>query len=280
MSYIGNKPESYAGKIVGNGQCVAFVGDCSGAPPSSTWTAGGIVKATDVAKHTAIATFDDNGHYPNNPTGQHAAIFISKEEKGIWVWDQWTGQPVHKRFIQYKGFQGSWSNDADRFSVIEGSRIAKTLAKRLKLEDAICVNLGSLPQGAYGGTVLLIPAASFVAEARPYDHLHAAGITRLESVPADGFPVTGLGKFWELVLDLKPWSSLIGELRFQLVSYAGEQTRCRVLDIDGNIISDDMYPTPQGKLATIVVNGLGIARAELPQSPEVTLLGLCVKTLP
>jgi hypothetical protein len=120
MSYIANNPESYAGQVVGDGQCVAFVRQCSNAPVSSQWAKGVPVKTSNVAQSTAIATFDDDGNYPDSPTGQHAAIFIGKDGQGIWVWDQWVGQPVHKRLIRYKGLQGSWSNDADRFSVIEG----------------------------------------------------------------------------------------------------------------------------------------------------------------
>ena len=42
---------------------------------------------------------------------------------GIWVYDQWQGQPVHKRLIRFEGGSGAkWgskSNDGGRFAVIE-----------------------------------------------------------------------------------------------------------------------------------------------------------------
>ena len=102
MSYIGKDPESYEGKVVGNGQCVAFVRACAGAPASSTWTKGKVVKTSDVAKHTAIATFDDQGNYPNNPTGQHAAIFISKEGRmTAFEVQSWINQKLSMRRISF-----------------------------------------------------------------------------------------------------------------------------------------------------------------------------------
>jgi hypothetical protein len=43
--------------------------------------------------------------------------------RGIWVYDQWLGQPVHKRLIRFEGGSGgkwgSKSNDGTRFAVIE-----------------------------------------------------------------------------------------------------------------------------------------------------------------
>lgn len=40
-------------------------------------------------------------------------------ENGIWVWDQWQGQPVHERFINSRKGKGDAANDADRFFAIE-----------------------------------------------------------------------------------------------------------------------------------------------------------------
>ena len=70
-------------------------------------------------KGTAIATFV-NGKYPNQPTGNHAAIYVSQDGGGLWVYDQWAAQGmVKKRYIRFKGGVGSASNDGDAFSVIE-----------------------------------------------------------------------------------------------------------------------------------------------------------------
>jgi hypothetical protein len=40
-------------------------------------------------------------------------------DNGIWVWDQWQGQPVHERFINTRNGVGDAANDASRFYVIE-----------------------------------------------------------------------------------------------------------------------------------------------------------------
>ena len=68
---------------------------------------------------TAIATFNKSGKYASLPTGNHAAIYVSQDDKGLVVYDQWKGQPVHKRTIRFKNGVGSVSNDGDAFSVIE-----------------------------------------------------------------------------------------------------------------------------------------------------------------
>jgi hypothetical protein len=118
MSFIAKDPEGYHGKVVGTGQCVAFVEKCAGCPPSSSWKKGADVKGSEIPIGTAIATFID-GEYLNLPHGNHAAIYIEQDEHGITVWDQWTGQPVHKRVIRFKGIDcQDRSNNGDCFSVI------------------------------------------------------------------------------------------------------------------------------------------------------------------
>jgi len=120
MSYVATSPEKYAGQVVGDGQCVAFVRAASGAPATSSWTKGALVKGTNLAKGTAIATFDSDGTYGNHTDGtSHAAIFISQDATGLQVWDQWIGQPVHQRAIAFRGGQGKPVNDGDAFYVIE-----------------------------------------------------------------------------------------------------------------------------------------------------------------
>lgn len=118
MPYICKKPEDYKGLVVGNGQCVRFPQKCAGAPVTSSWKQGVKVKGNVVAKGTAIGTFVD-GKYPNAAHGNHAAIYIEQDAAGIWVWDQWTGQAVHKRLIRFKTDKASPSNNGNAFSVIE-----------------------------------------------------------------------------------------------------------------------------------------------------------------
>ena len=85
------------------------------------------MRNASIAKGTAIATFV-NGRYPNLPHGNHAALYISQDAGGIWVMDQWKGDPnkpkVSKRYLRTKGKwkNGTFvdpSNNADAFSVID-----------------------------------------------------------------------------------------------------------------------------------------------------------------
>ena len=118
MSYIAADPGSFDGQIVGDGQCVAFVKAAAGAPQTALWKQGALVKGAAIATGTAIATFQ-GGQYTNTPGTSHAAIFVSQDDNGLLVWDQWTGQPVHQRPIAFKGGVGSPVNDGDAFYVIE-----------------------------------------------------------------------------------------------------------------------------------------------------------------
>lgn|SRR5437667_8280280 len=120
MPYISENPEGYDGKQVGNGQCVVFVEVAAKAPHTFCWKKGIDVKgAANIKKGTAIATFT-NGKYTNYATGNHAAIYISQDKNGIWVYDQWTSQGmVKKRLIRFRNGTGSPSNDGSAFSVIE-----------------------------------------------------------------------------------------------------------------------------------------------------------------
>lgn len=71
-----------------------------------------------------------NGRYPNNRTGNHAALFVAHAGAGIWVMDQWKNDPIHKpaismRHIPKRGGMrqdGSYpdaSNNAEAYFVIE-----------------------------------------------------------------------------------------------------------------------------------------------------------------
>jgi hypothetical protein len=120
MSYIAANPDQYAGQVVGDGQCVAFVRTASGAPATASWSQGAQAKGSAIAAGTAIATFDPNGTYGNHTDGtSHAAIYIGQDAGGLQVWDQWVGQPVHQRTIAFRGGAGKPVNDGDAFYVIE-----------------------------------------------------------------------------------------------------------------------------------------------------------------
>ena len=90
-------------------------------PNTSQWREGVKVKgATNLVRGTVIATFV-NGQYPNNSTGQHSAVYDSQDAHGIWVWDQWKGHAVSKRYIRFRAsdYTGSLSNNGNAYSVVE-----------------------------------------------------------------------------------------------------------------------------------------------------------------
>ena len=121
MAYVCSSPESYEGKKIDSGECVAFVQEAAGAPSTSSWRKGAAVREnSDLKRGTAIATFDARGNYASHSTGNHAAIYVSQDAHGIWVYDQWVSQgAVKKRLIRFHGGLGSPSNDGDAFFVID-----------------------------------------------------------------------------------------------------------------------------------------------------------------
>jgi hypothetical protein len=121
--YIAARPEAFEGRVIGAGHCVDFVKAAAGAPPTLAWQEGVAVRGNPhIARGTAIATFEADGSYTSE-TGNHAAIYLYQDDRGIWVYDQWQGQPVHQRLIRFEGGSGakwgSMSNDGRRFAVIE-----------------------------------------------------------------------------------------------------------------------------------------------------------------
>jgi hypothetical protein len=121
--YVASSPAAFEGHVIGAGHCVDFVKASAGAPRTAAWQEGAEVYGNpDIARGTAIATFESDGSYTSE-SGNHAAIYLYQDDLGIWVYDQWQGQPVHQRLIPFEGGSGSkWgskSNDGRRFAVIE-----------------------------------------------------------------------------------------------------------------------------------------------------------------
>jgi hypothetical protein len=120
MSFIAQNPASFAGRVVGNGHCVALVREACGAPHTSRWTRGERVRNAIVPVGAAIATFGADRTYENRTDGaSHAAIYLRQEQGGLVVWDQWRGHATAQRVIRFKGSIGPANNDGDRFYVIE-----------------------------------------------------------------------------------------------------------------------------------------------------------------
>jgi len=120
--YVAERPQAHLGRVVGLGHCVDFVKAAAGVPRTAAWRPGAkVLGNTGLPPGVAIATFERDGSYTSR-TGNHAAIYVGQDHRGIWVYDQWRGQPVHKRLIRLAGGlgskSGSKSNDASRYRVI------------------------------------------------------------------------------------------------------------------------------------------------------------------
>ena len=114
--------------LVGNAQCVVLVQTFAKAPRAADWKQGATVRGQLLlVKGTAIATFED-GVYKNRSHGNHAALYVSQDQGGIWVVDQWKDPlrkpKVSKRYLRFLGTtpNGGWKNavdNGDAYSVIE-----------------------------------------------------------------------------------------------------------------------------------------------------------------
>ncbi|CAF3642366.1 unnamed protein product [Adineta steineri] len=113
-----SNPSQYKGQRVCDraggecGQCVSFVKVCTGDyRHTSKWLRGRKVRGEDIPFGTAIATFPKGRYFG------HAAIYISQDDNGIQVWDQWVGHNVTTRTIRWNG-GGRISNNGNSFFVI------------------------------------------------------------------------------------------------------------------------------------------------------------------
>ena len=117
--WIATQPQSYIGRVVGNGECVHFVQVAAGAPHTSAWRRGELVRGSGTEFGTVIATFGADGLYANAIDGSsHAAVLVAEQPDGLLVWDQWSGRPVAQRVIRFK--QGGMAcDDGDRFYIVQ-----------------------------------------------------------------------------------------------------------------------------------------------------------------
>jgi hypothetical protein len=100
------------------GQCVSYVKQvCPLLPETRLWKKGKGVKGNnEIAAGTVIATFNVAAHYEG-----HAAIYVSQNNGGISVYDQYVTPPTPKaigpRLLRW-GAHGN-SNNGDNFYVVE-----------------------------------------------------------------------------------------------------------------------------------------------------------------
>ena len=129
MAYVYDKAEDLVTDPptanVGTGHCVPLVREYAKCPETDKWAAGVTVRGdSTISKGTAIATFVD-GKYPNNSTGNHAALYLEQDNEGVWVVDQYkNSNGIKRRRLKFKGKKptGEYvdpSNNGDAFSVIE-----------------------------------------------------------------------------------------------------------------------------------------------------------------
>jgi hypothetical protein len=120
--HLAENPEAFVGRVVADGHCVKFVQVAAAAPITTEWRPGAWVRGNkSIPPGTVIATFEPDGTYTSK-RGNHAAIYVSQDETGIRVYDQWLGQPVHERVIKFKGGRGAGSgyksNDGTLYRVV------------------------------------------------------------------------------------------------------------------------------------------------------------------
>ena len=126
MAYAASIPaiqSEHLGKVIGTGQCVAFVETAANAPTTIHWKRGTkVTEDLSLPSGTAIATFDPDGAYGNHTDGRsHAAIYVSQDSSGVQVYDQWLGQPVHARTIRFHNPDENAKpvNDGNAYYVVE-----------------------------------------------------------------------------------------------------------------------------------------------------------------
>jgi hypothetical protein len=126
--YIAARPDAFVGRVIGAGYCVDFVKAAARLPRTAAWQEGTPVRDNHtIARGTAIATFEPGGSYTSQ-SGNHAAIYLDQDDRGIWVYDQWRGQPVHQRLIPFDG--GSGAKGAARATTAGASPLSSSVAPR------------------------------------------------------------------------------------------------------------------------------------------------------
>jgi hypothetical protein len=140
MPYTLNVPENSVGgedKYVdkdGKAECVMFVQQATNMSGLTTKNWQPSLRVMDagpsqILRGTAIATFDENGKYPTDHNGKHAAIYLRHDTVGITVLDQWATKGkkgkshevpgVSERIIYFnKSIKSKRSDRAETFYVI------------------------------------------------------------------------------------------------------------------------------------------------------------------
>lgn len=143
-----NVENAYA-NAKGNTECVAFVQMAAlvgggSVPRTSDWRKGKYVKdltAGEITKGTVIATFDEHDLYPTS--ARHAAVYISHNDKGITVYDQWNSQKkVLQRTLYYKESETRAVDNGNFFWIVETAATVSAGLIEPHHSRMFCVTMG------------------------------------------------------------------------------------------------------------------------------------------
>ncbi len=103
-------------------QCVSLTKHFGKLPCTDCWRAGPRVIGSDIARGTPIATFDDNGRYPQDDVPKNSGIYAGNNyrnmpPKSFAIIDQWPGHLPQGRVVRPEP-HGSVSDDSGSYSVI------------------------------------------------------------------------------------------------------------------------------------------------------------------
>jgi hypothetical protein len=113
---------AFVGRSAGTGQCVALVRATNPQLGSTAhWVRGAAVRGNAaIAPGTPIATFSRAGHYANATDGSsHAAIYLSQNETGVTVLDQWAGRAAAVRVILWSRPGAAAADTGAAFHVVD-----------------------------------------------------------------------------------------------------------------------------------------------------------------
>lgn len=133
----------------GNTECAAFVQMAAlvgggSVPRTADWRKGKYVKdlkADEITKGTVIATFDENGLYPG--ASRHVAMYVSHDENGITVYDQWNSQKkVLQRKLNYKESETRTVDNGNFYWIVETSATVSAGLTEPHHSRMFCVTTG------------------------------------------------------------------------------------------------------------------------------------------
>ena len=137
MTYHAGPLGDLTGRVVGNGDCVAFVQAAAGVPHISNWRRGTRVRGGGVMPRHRNRDIRSRWTYGTHTDGRsHAALLIGATPEGLLVWDHQVGHHVQQRVVCDARRRDVLAvNDASAYHVIDGpapTRASRELAAAQK----------------------------------------------------------------------------------------------------------------------------------------------------